>query len=162
MRLKNISIFAAVAALSAGLALPHAAAAQGEGAGRFKGASDWVERNVNANTPKRMVYTSARGLGMLRGLQEDDMFVRLRYKGAGTAYVPAKAGAWTAIPLSNYYVEISYPEGVFIATGALVFAILWPIVVAWYWLRSLWRIGRSFYGELLFDLWDAWKHRGEP
>ena len=111
MRLKNISIFAAVAALSAGLALPHAAAAQGEGAGRFKGASDWVERNVNANTPKRMVYTSARGLGMLRGLQEDDMFVRLRYKGAGTAYVPAKAGAWTAIPLSNYYVEISYPEG---------------------------------------------------
>ncbi len=114
MRLKNISVFVAAAALSAGLAMPYAAAAQDEAPGAPAGSSaidGWVERNINASTPKRMVYTSARALGMLRGVKEQDLFVRLRYKGAGTAYVPAKTGAWTAVPISNYYAEINYPEG---------------------------------------------------
>ncbi len=110
MRVKKISILAAAAVFSAGLAMTAAAQEAPSGPESNPVIDGWVERNINANTPKRIVYTAARSVGLLRGVKEQDLFVRLRYRGAGTAYRPSRTGAWTAVPLSRYYVEINYPE----------------------------------------------------
>jgi len=65
--------------------------------------SSWAVRSFEP-TPARLVYTSARALGMLRGIAEEDEIVRIRYQGSGTG---ADAGG-RMVPLGNYYVEISY------------------------------------------------------
>ncbi len=69
--------------------------------------SDWVVKTYEP-TPARLVYTAARSLGMLRGVEEHDVLVRIRYKGAGTRYEVSRAREWQPVKLDNYYVEIDY------------------------------------------------------
>lgn len=77
---------------------------------RARNATDWVVRDSYEPTAARLLYTSARSLGMLRGLAEANMIVRLRYQGAGTTYPISRERTWPALKLDNYYVEISYPD----------------------------------------------------
>jgi hypothetical protein len=75
-------------------------------------ASDWVVRSVEP-TAGRLIYTSARAMGMLRGVGEYEVWSSLRYEGSGAMWDvngpdPAK---WPRIELSRYYVEVAYePE----------------------------------------------------
>ena len=72
-------------------------------------ASDWVVRSFEP-TAARLIYTSARAMGMLRGVGEYDVWSSLRYEGAGAMYevTGANAADWPRIELSRYYVEIAY------------------------------------------------------
>jgi hypothetical protein len=73
--------------------------------------SDWVVRDTFEPTARRLLYTAARSVGMLRGVEEHDAITRIRYKGSGTAYEVSKAGQGRPVMLENYYVEISFAEG---------------------------------------------------
>jgi hypothetical protein len=48
-------------------------------------ASDWVVRSFEP-TAARLIYTSARAMGMLRGVGEYEVWSSLRYEGAGSMY----------------------------------------------------------------------------
>jgi hypothetical protein len=72
--------------------------------------SDWVVKNTYEPTARRLLYTAARSVGMLRGVEEHDAIVRIRYKGSGTAYEVSKAGDWRPLKLENYYVEVDFSE----------------------------------------------------
>jgi hypothetical protein len=72
--------------------------------------SDWVVRSFEP-TAARLIYTSARAMGMLRGVGEYDTWSSLRYEGVGAMYEVTGAKDWPRIELSRYYVEIAYePE----------------------------------------------------
>ncbi len=70
----------------------------------------WAVRGSFEPTAARLIYTSARSLGMLRGLTEEDAFVRLRFKGSGTISAVTRTGSRPAVKLDNYYVQLSYPD----------------------------------------------------
>ena len=83
------------------------------GCGRLAfGQSDWVVRDSYEPTAPRLVYTAARAMGMLRGVQEFDIWKTLRYEGSGVYYdvTGADPAAWRRIELDRYYVEIAYPD----------------------------------------------------
>jgi hypothetical protein len=74
--------------------------------------SDWVVRSFEP-TAARLIYTSARAMGMLRGVGEFDVWSSLRYEGSGTMYEVSGSNPsdWPRVELSRYYVEIAYePE----------------------------------------------------
>jgi len=74
--------------------------------------SDWVVRAYEP-TAARLIYTSARAMGMLRGVGEYDVWSSLRYEGSGAMYevTGANPADWPRIELSRYYVEVAYePE----------------------------------------------------
>ena len=110
MRLRAISTLVIAAGLSAALYTSERAHAAAAAAAAPAAPTGWVTRDTFDPTPRRLIYTAARSLGMLRGVAEEDTLVRIRYQGSGTAYRPAKTGPWAAAPLKNYYVEISFPE----------------------------------------------------
>jgi hypothetical protein len=70
-------------------------------------ASDWVVRSFEP-TAARLIYTSARAMGMLRGVGEYDVWSSLRYEGSGAMYEVTGASDWPRIELSRYYVEVAY------------------------------------------------------
>lgn len=72
-------------------------------------ASDWVVRSFEP-TAGRLIYTSARAMGMLRGVGEFEVWSSLRYEGSGAMYEVSGANpaAWPRVELSRYYVEIAY------------------------------------------------------
>jgi hypothetical protein len=108
MRFEALSALVALAAFSAAIQSPHDAVAQ-ETASPAAAPDDVYLSRKFEETPRRIIYTAARSLGMLRGIHETDLFYRLRYKGAGIAYAPAKTGPWKPSPI-KYYAEISYPQ----------------------------------------------------
>jgi len=61
-----------------------------------------------ATTPQRIVYTAARSLGLLRGIEERDYLETIIYHGTGTAYKPGPAADWSAVKLDNYSAEVNY------------------------------------------------------
>ncbi len=75
--------------------------------------SDWVVRDTFEPTAPRLVYTAARSMGMLRGVQEFDIWKTLRYEGSGVAYevTNSNPSTWRRVELDRYYVEIAYPDG---------------------------------------------------
>lgn len=87
-------------------AAAQAPSAYGAAAPSFK-FSDWVVKTYEP-TPRRLLYTAARSVGMLRGVEEHDAIVRIRYRGSGTRYEVSRAREWRPIQLENYYVEIDY------------------------------------------------------
>jgi hypothetical protein len=75
-------------------------------------ASDWVVRSFEP-TAARLIYTSARAMGMLRGVGEYDVWSSLRYEGSGAMWevTGANPADWPRIELSRYYAEVAYePE----------------------------------------------------
>ena len=75
-------------------------------------ASDWVVRSFEP-TAARLIYTSARAMGMLRGVGEYDVWSSLRYEGSGAMFevTGENPSAWPRTDLSRYYVEVAYePE----------------------------------------------------
>lgn len=75
-------------------------------------ASDWVVRSFEP-TAARLIYTSARAMGMLRGVGEYEVWSSLRYEGSGAIWEGSGANPadWPRIELSRYYVEVAYePE----------------------------------------------------
>ena len=76
------------------------------------GQSDWVVRDSFEPTAPRLVYTAARSMGMLRGVQEFDIWQTLRYEGSGVRYevTGSDPSSWPRIELDRYYVEIAYPD----------------------------------------------------
>jgi hypothetical protein len=75
-------------------------------------ASDWVVRTFEP-TAARLIYTSARAMGMLRGVGEYDVWSSLRYEGSGAMWegTTTNPADWPRIELSRYYVEVAYdPE----------------------------------------------------
>jgi len=75
-------------------------------------ASDWVVRGFEP-TAARLIYTSARAMGMLRGVGEYEVWSSLRYEGSGAMWdvTGADPAKWPRIELSRYYVEVAYePE----------------------------------------------------
>ncbi len=77
------------------------------------GQSDWVVRDTFEPTAPRLIYTAARSMGMLRGVQEFDIWQTLRYEGSGVYYevTDSDSSNWTRAELDRYYVEIAYPDG---------------------------------------------------
>jgi hypothetical protein len=76
------------------------------------GQSDWVVRDSFEPTAPRIIYTAARSMGMLRGVQEFDIWQTLRYEGSGVRYqvTGSDPSSWPRIELDRYYVEIAYPD----------------------------------------------------
>src|SRR5262245_4965712 len=75
-------------------------------------ASDWVVRTFEP-TAARLIYTSARSMGMLRGVGEFDVWSSLRYEGSGFMYdvTSANPSDWPRVDLTRYYVDVAYePE----------------------------------------------------
>ncbi len=75
-------------------------------------ASDWVVRSFEP-TAARLLYTSARAMGMLRGVGEYEVWSSLRYEGSGAMWevTGANPADWPRIELSRYYAEVAYePE----------------------------------------------------
>ena len=75
-------------------------------------ASDWVVRSFEP-TAARLIYTSARAMGMLRGVGEYEVWSSLRYEGSGAMWdvTGADPARWPRIELARYYVEVAYaPE----------------------------------------------------
>ena len=72
-------------------------------------ASDWVVRTFEP-TAARLIYTSARAMGMLRGVGEYDVWSSLRYEGSGAMWegTTTNPADWPRIELSRYYVEVAY------------------------------------------------------
>lgn len=111
MTTRSTIAFLVAAGLSAVISVPARAQAPGGSVvQRARNAADWVVRDTFEPTAARLLYTSARSLGMLRGIAEDDSTVRVRYQGAGTLYQVGRARNWPKVKLDNYYVEISYPD----------------------------------------------------
>jgi len=77
------------------------------------GQSDWVVRDTFEPTAPRLIYTAARSMGMLRGVQEFDIWQTLRYEGSGVYYqvTDSDPSKWPRVELDRYYVEIAYPDG---------------------------------------------------
>lgn len=77
------------------------------------GQSDWVVRDTYEPTAPRLIYTAARSMGMLRGMQESDIWQTLRYEGSGVYYqvTDADPSDWPRVELDRYYVDIAYPDG---------------------------------------------------
>jgi len=77
------------------------------------GQSDWVVRDTFEPTAPRLIYTAARSMGMLRGVQEFDIWQTLRYEGSGVYYevTDSDPSNWPRVELDRYYVEIAYPDG---------------------------------------------------
>ena len=74
--------------------------------------SDWVVRAFEP-TAARLIYTSARAMGMLRGVGEYEVWSSLRYEGSGAMWdvTGPDAAKWPRIELARYYVEVAYePE----------------------------------------------------
>jgi hypothetical protein len=72
-------------------------------------ASDWVVRGFEP-TAARLIYTSARAMGMLRGVGEYDVWSSLRFEGSGAMWevTGTNPTGWPRIELGRYYVEIAY------------------------------------------------------
>jgi hypothetical protein len=72
-------------------------------------ASDWVVRSFEP-TAGRLIYTSARAMGMLRGVGEYEVWSSLRYEGSGAMWdvTGADPAKWPRIELARYYVEVAY------------------------------------------------------
>ena len=72
-------------------------------------ASDWVVRSFEP-TAGRLIYTSARAMGMLRGVGEYEVWSSLRYEGAGAMWDVAGAdpAKWPRMELARYYVDAAY------------------------------------------------------
>ena len=92
----------ATALFASACALSHSAYAQ----------SDWVVRDSFEPTAPRLIYTAARSMGMLRGVQEFDIWQTLRYEGSGVAFevTGSDPSDWTRVGLDRYYAEIAYPD----------------------------------------------------
>ena len=77
------------------------------------GQSDWVVRDTYEPTAPRIIYTAARSIGMLRGMQESDVWQTLRYEGSGVYYqvTDSDPSDWPRVELDRYYVDIAYPDG---------------------------------------------------
>ena len=91
--------------------LGHLTSGQG-GAPANPRASDWVVRAFEP-TAARLIYTSARAMGMLRGVGEYEVWSSLRYEGSGAMWdvTGADPANWPRIELTRYYVEVAYePE----------------------------------------------------
>ena len=91
--------------------LTHVTYGQG-GAPANPQASAWVVRGFEP-TAARLIYTSARSMGMLRGVGEYDVWSSLRYEGSGAMWevTGADPAAWPRVELSRYYAEVAYePE----------------------------------------------------
>jgi hypothetical protein len=75
--------------------------------------SDWVVRDTFEPTAPRLLYTSARALGMLRGNREREIWLSLRYEGSGFMHqvTDSDPSDWPRIELDRYYAEIAYPDG---------------------------------------------------
>ena len=72
-------------------------------------ASDWVVRSFEP-TAARLIYTSARAMGMLRGIGEYEVWSSLRYEGSGAMWdvVGPDPAKWPRIELARYYAEVAY------------------------------------------------------
>lgn len=102
--MRTVSVIAAVMLVAA-----QASSAFGAAAPSFR-FSDWVVKDTFEPTAPRLLYTAARSVGMLRGVEEHDAITRIRYKGSGTMYEVSRARQWQPIKIDNYYVEISFPD----------------------------------------------------
>jgi hypothetical protein len=74
--------------------------------------SEWVVRDSFEPTAPRLIYTAARSMGMLRGVQEFDIWQTLRYEGAGVAFevTGPNPSDWIRVELDRYYAEVAYPD----------------------------------------------------
>src|SRR5262245_32866717 len=63
--------------------------------------SDWVVRNTFEPTAPRLIYTAARAMGLLRGVEEFDRWFSLRYEGSGVMHevTGSNPTAWMRVTL---------------------------------------------------------------